>query len=235
MTGWLASITNLREARMALASGAHIIDAKNPHAGALGALDSATVRDIVAGVAGWAPVSATVGDFPSMEAELVSRAVAATAGTGVDYVKIGLFAAPGLDACLTALAPLARRYRLVAVLFADQWPDFTLLGRLAGLGFHGAMLDTAGKSGGGLLVHQSPNRLADFVTRARGLGLLCGLAGSLGVEDIPRLLPLAPDYLGFRGALCEARARTRGLSQQALDAVARAMLQHPVQHPARAA
>lgn len=225
MTGWLASITTVQEARMALASGAHIIDAKNPHAGALGALDSALVKDIVAAVAGRVPVSATVGDFPEMDAGQVSQAVAATAATGVDFVKIGLFNAPGLDACLTALAPLARRYRLVAVLFADQSPDFSLLSRLAALGFHGAMLDTADKAGGGLLKHQTLDQLMQFVMRTHGLGLLSGIAGSLRKEDIPYLLPLAPDYLGFRGALCEGQTRTRGLNPQALGGVAQAMLQ----------
>ena len=34
-------------------------------------------------------------------------------------------------------------------------------------------------------------------------GLLTGLAGSLEAADVPRLLLLAPDYLGFRGALCD--------------------------------
>ena len=38
MTGWLASITDIDDARQVLAAGANIIDAKNPHAGALGAL-----------------------------------------------------------------------------------------------------------------------------------------------------------------------------------------------------
>lgn len=230
MTGWLASVTGVEEASMALAAGADIIDAKNPHAGALGALDGNTVEAIVAAVAGRVPVSATVGDFPDMDPGQVLQAVAATGATGVDYVKIGLFAAPWLDECLAALAPVAHQYRLVAVLFADRSPDFALLGRLADSGFRGAMLDTAGKTGGGLLEHQSMDRLKDFVTRARGLGLLCGLAGSLARQDIPRLLPLAPDYLGFRGALCDSRVRTRGLSPQALEELARAM--SPVRAPA---
>lgn len=229
MTGWLASVTTVREARMALASGAHIIDAKNPLAGALGALDSTMVADIVAAVAGKVPVSATVGDFPSMDAGRVSRAVDLTGSTGVDYVKIGLFAAPGLDACLSALGALAHHHRLIAVMFADQSPDIALLPRLADLGFQGVMLDTAGKGGGGLLDHQSLKQLAAFVQGARNLGLLCGLAGSLRQADIPRLLPLAPDYLGFRGALCEEQMRSRGLSLPALVAIAEAMRQPQVQ------
>ncbi|MDD4881240.1 MAG: (5-formylfuran-3-yl)methyl phosphate synthase, partial [Gallionellaceae bacterium] len=168
-------------------------------------------------------VSATIGDFPDMPAEAVTRAVTAMAGTGVDFVKIGLFPGPGLDPCLQALAPLARRQRLVAVLFADRVPDFRLPARLAGLGFAGVMLDTADKSAGGLLAHQSPARLAEFVALARRSGLLCGLAGSLKVADISHLLPFVPEYLGFRGALCHQHARTRSLDPAALASLGRAM------------
>jgi dihydroneopterin aldolase len=41
-----------------------------------------------------------------------------------------------------------------------------------------------------------------FVTQARTHGLTVGLAGSLTAADVPVLLPLAPDLIGFRGALC---------------------------------
>jgi dihydroneopterin aldolase len=34
---------------------------------------------------------------------------------------------------------------------------------------------------------------------------MVGLAGSLKAEDVPDLLTLAPDLLGFRGALCRGR------------------------------
>ena len=219
MTGWLASITGVDEARQAVAAGASIIDCKNPRAGALGALPDEIVRAVVAAVAGRASVSATVGDFPSMDPAVVRDAVVAMARTGVDYVKVGLFPSPELDACLAALEPIARRQPLVAVLFADRQPDFSLIPHLAALGFAGVMLDTAGKTGGGLLAHQSPDALADFVRQARRHGLLTGLAGSLKLADIDRLLPIEPDYLGFRGALCRDHARVAELDPAALAAV----------------
>ena len=51
-----------------------------------------------------------------------------------------------------------------------------------------------------------------------GEALLFGLAGSLREDDIEPLLPLRPDYLGFRGALTAGRGRDRPL---VFDAVAR--------------
>jgi uncharacterized protein (UPF0264 family) len=220
MTGWLASITDIDEARQVLAAGANIIDAKNPHAGALGALPLDTVRAIVDAVGGHVPVSATVGDFPDMDPHAVSHVVNMMGATGVDYVKLGLFPSPALHDCLEALRPICRDLRLVAVLFADRNPDILLADRLADLGFKGIMLDTMDKSAGGLLQHQSLESLASFVGKIRGLNLISGLAGSLRKADIPVLAPLAPDYLGFRGALCRHHARTTTLDSDAMKAIA---------------
>lgn len=223
MSAWLASVTNAAEARQVLAAGAAIIDAKNPHAGALGALPHEVVRSIVAAIEKRAPVSATIGDFPDMPASAVAQAVTEMAATGVEFVKIGLFPARGLMDCLDTLAPIAARRRLVAVLFADREPDFRLLPHLARHGFAGVMLDTANKTNGGLLQYQSPSRLAEFVALAKNFGLLTGLAGSLKRNDIPLLAPLGPDYLGFRGALCRQNARTEALDPDALTALGEAM------------
>lgn len=220
MTGWLASITDIDEARQVLAAGAHIIDAKNPHAGALGALPLDTVRAIVDAVDGQVPVSATVGDFPGMDPHAVAHAVNMMGATGVDYVKIGLFPSPALHDCLEALRPICRDSRLVAVLFADRSPDIQLADRLADLGFTGIMLDTMDKSAGGLLQHQSRENLASFVGKVRGLNLISGLAGSLRTTDIPILAPLASDFLGFRGALCRNHVRTTSLDVDAMTALA---------------
>jgi len=223
MTGWLASIVGVDEVRQVLAAGADIVDAKNPHAGALGALPHRTVRAIIDAVSDRVPVSATIGDFPAMHPATVCSAVAEMAATGVDYVKIGLFQSPALADCLQALAPLACRHHLVAVVFADLDPDFSLPARLAAHGFSGVMLDTADKHGGGLLAHQALPRLAEFVAQSRGYNLLTGLAGSLKLVDIPLLTTLNPDYLGFRGALCRGHTRTQALDPVAMAALAQAM------------
>jgi len=224
MTGWLASVTDADEALLVLAAGADIVDAKNPRAGALGALPLDTVRAIVNAVGGQAPVSATVGDFPNMEPHAVARAVDMMGATGVDFVKIGLFPAPALQDCLAALAPLCSQHRLVAVLFADRNPDIGPADRLAEYGFAGIMLDTLDKTAGGLLQHQPVARLARFVDHARQRGLISGLAGSLRATDIPILAPLGADYLGFRGALCRSHARTQSLDTEAMLAVSDAIV-----------
>ena len=218
MTGMLASVASADEAEIALDAGADIIDLKDPTRGALGALPAAIIGEAVARVVGRRTTSATAGDL-AMIPSVVDEAVARIGGLGVDIVKVGLFPGGDRHACLDALARHAERgMRLVAVMFADRSPDFDLIGRLRDRGFVGAMLDTADKRGGGLRRHLDDRALGEFVRRARACGLMSGLAGSLCLADIAPLLPLAPDYLGFRGALCAAGRDSR-LDPERLRAV----------------
>ncbi len=232
MTRLLASVASLKELTLAARGGADILDLKDPKAGALGAWPLDGIVHAVDTARQWlirAPLSATVGDLP-MAPAAVARRVAETWACGVDYVKIGLLPSGDPAGCVAALAPEARRgARIVAVLFADRWSDANhLLPDLARAGFTGAMLDTAGKAGGGLLRHKTLEEVARFLERARRLGLLTGLAGSLGRDDIPALLPLAPDYLGFRTALCAGADRGGALDPAALAAVRDAVPKQPL-------
>lgn len=218
MTKMLASVNGVEEAEIALAGGADIIDLKDPRAGALGAAATDVIRETIKAVAGRQPVSAVTGDLP-MEPELIRAKAEEIAATGVDYVKIGFFPSDNAAACAEALAPLAARTKLIAVLFADLEPDLGLLPVLARHGFHGAMLDTANKNGRRLLDHMPPERLHGFVDQCRALGLKVGLAGSLEAPDVPRLLPMTPDFLGFRGALCDQSRRTSGIELEAVQQI----------------
>jgi uncharacterized protein (UPF0264 family) len=221
MTGMLASVRNLAEARIALQTGADIVDLKAPEHGSLGALPAEDVGRIVAEMGGTVPVSATIGDLP-LDPDPICRAVLDMAAAGVDYVKIGMFRGGDWGSTLVTLAHLASRgTRLVAVLFADNLPDFDWIARLKKAGFAGVMLDTQDKASGPLTSLLDRPTLERFVDETREQGLLCGLAGSLRAQDIPELLSLGPDYLGFRGALCRAGRRTAEIDPAALAEVRR--------------
>src|SRR3954468_23666355 len=219
MTMMLASVRSLDEALLAIESGADLIDLKEPSQGALGALDHAAVRICVRAIGGRRPVSATIGDVPSMDPQAVTEAVECMAATGVDFIKIGFFFHPRGRDCVTALSKLARNVRLVAVLFADAPYDAGLTEVLSSNGFSGAMLDTAQKQGKTLRHWRTMPELGSFVNRVRNLKLLSGLAGSLRSEDIAPLLTLSPDYLGFRGALCPDWDRKKGLDGKAASRI----------------
>ncbi len=214
MTMLLASVNGPEEAAVVLAQGADIIDLKDATRGALGAVAPEMVSATVRAIAGRRPVSAVVGDLP-MAPALLTDAVRRMAETGVDYVKVGLFPGPGRAACIRALGSVAAAAKIIGVMFADGEPDNELVSLMAEAGFAGAMLDTAHKHEGRLLDRMDVARLRTFVGACRAHGLMAGLAGSLEAPDVPRLLLLEPDVLGFRGALCADRDRTARIDPDA--------------------
>lgn len=217
MTFMLASVTGPQEAEVVTRHGADIVDLKDVST-AFSAVAPAVVRATVDAVARRRPVSAVIGE-PAMEPAVIAGAAAAFAEAGARYIKIGLFTHARRSDCICALSPLARRSKLIGVMFADQGADATLLPLMAESGFAGVMIDTADKGGGRLLDHMDIAALGRFVDAAQAHGLMTGLAGSLEAPDIPRLLLLAPDVLGFRRALCVGEDRTSRIAADAVDIV----------------
>src|SRR4051812_511503 len=93
----LVSVANADEASAALAGGAHVIDAKNPSAGALGAVSVDVLREICATVAAARPpahpalpvplVTAAIGD--ATDEALTEETAAAYTAAGAALVKVG--------------------------------------------------------------------------------------------------------------------------------------------------
>ncbi|MSS75853.1 MAG: hypothetical protein EXR90_02940 [Methyloglobulus sp.] len=222
MTGMLASVNSAEEARLVLAENVDIIDLKNPALGSLGGLDIERVRKIVNIINGKRPISATVGDLP-MQPELIFKAVTEMAETGVNFIKIGFFASENQYQVIAKLALLTSKINLIAVLFADINPEFTIIEKLIAAGFKGIMLDTQDKTNGSLTEVMAKTEIARFVNQVKSTGTICGLAGSLRLEDIPMLLAYQPDYLGFRGALCDKHKRAGQLNVQSVQAIKQAI------------
>jgi FolB domain-containing protein len=215
MTLLLASVSGAEEAGVARANGADLIDLKDASKGALGAVAPDILRATVAAVGGRRPVSAVTGNLP-MDPDVIAAAVESAARAGVDYVKVGLFPGPRRQECIRALSSPARKTKIIGVMFADGGADQALVPIMAKSGFAGAMLDTAEKSNGRLLDHIDIAALRDFVGLCRKHGLMAGLAGSLEAPDVPRLLLLEPDVLGFRGALCVAHDRASRIDPESI-------------------
>jgi FolB domain-containing protein len=218
MTRMLTSVTGPQEAEIALAGGSDIIDVINPAADARGIPAAAVVRAIVQAVGGRRPVSTVAGDL-SMPAAGLQAAVRAFAATGVGTVRLGILPGEDVVGCIGALAEVAAGVRLVGVFPAEAAPDLSLLPVLRRGGFAGAMIDTRDKASGRLLDHLDLSRLLGFVEACHANGLDAGLAGSLEPPDVPRLLVLAPDLLGFRSALCNAGVRTGTLDLARVQAI----------------
>ncbi len=174
MTRMLVSVTGPDEAAIARDGGADLIE--------LAEADPVALRATAARLAGWRDLGASAASL---------AAAAPLLAAGAAWVRV-----PATEPSVPQGA------RVIGVLFADRAPDFGVLPALAAAGFAGVMLDTAEKGRGRLLSLCDLPTLARFVALCRAARLSCGFAGGLEPPDVPRLLRLAPDLLGFRGALC---------------------------------
>ncbi len=197
----LVSVRTVAEAALAAANGADFIDLKEPRAGALGGLPVALIGDIVAALraAGCTlPVSATIGDRPMHALDAILAQARAVAACGVDYVKVGIERGDGAAEVLQALSALP--FAVVPVFIADRGLDLDLVA--GALQFPALMADTADKMSGSLFDCAGSAELRRFVALARSRGALVGLAGALRLPHLPQLAALAPDFAGFRSAVC---------------------------------
>jgi (5-formylfuran-3-yl)methyl phosphate synthase len=225
MTLMLASVVDAAEAELALKGGADVIDFADPGAGALGALPIEAIGKGVEAIGKRRRVSAALG-APPYEAQALTARARALKKAGVDWIRFAAVAG-ALDRLESALRPLAQDIGLFGVLLADQTPDFGLVARMAAIGFKGAFLDVDKTSGKRLLDALAPHEIAAFSALCRAHGLLSCLAGSLQPPDVPRLMLVEPDVLGFRSAL-SARGRHGG----PLDAGRIALIRDLVPHEA---
>jgi uncharacterized protein (UPF0264 family) len=204
----LVSVASPADAAAALAGEADLIDAKDPAAGALGAVSPETLREIHATVAGARPVTAALGD--AADEEEVERAAREFAAAGALFVKVG-FAGVRSVARAASLAAAAVRgagtSAIVVVAYADAARAGSLLPEevldvAARVDARGLLLDTADKSGAGLCGLESPLALARLVDDAHAAGLFVALAGKLEAEDLPLVRDTGADIAGVRGAAC---------------------------------
>ena len=213
MTRLLVSVRSVAEALLAARGGADFIDLKEPSDGALGGLPTETIAEVVTALREHGitlPVSATIGDLALHDLAAILERVKAVAACGVDYVKVGIERAPQAPAVLDALAACGAR--IVPVFIVDRGLDFAHLDHACTLLFPGLMVDTADKLSGSLFDVMPGTAVRRFVSRVRGAGTgpLVGVAGALRLSHVPLLRTLAPDFAGFRSAVCNG-ARTGAL------------------------
>lgn len=234
----LVSVRNAEEARVALAGGAEIIDAKEPAAGGLGPVDPATLRAIRDVVPASVPLSAALGDIRT-EGEV--RLTLARQLPVLDFAKVGF---AGVDdprllrhLLAAARAALPPATALVAVTYADWFraqalPPEAVAATLPP-GVAGLLVDTARKDGGTLFDQMTVDRLGTLRRSLAESGRWLALGGSLGPELLPAALATGASICGVRGAVTlggregtidleRVRSFGRELERQRASAVTRA-------------
>src|SRR5262245_7139563 len=207
----LVSVSSALDAAAALAGGADLIDAKDPAAGALGAVSLDQFYRIVGAVAGARPVTAALGDV--WDEAVIERSAGAFAAAGAAFVKIGFAGIAGVDRALTLIAATVRGVAqdncgVVAVAYADadrasSLTPVRLVEIAARARAAGVLLDTFDKAGGGLRDLIAPRDLGAWVSAAHDAGRFAAVAGKLTAADLPFVRDAGADIAGVRGAACE--------------------------------
>jgi uncharacterized protein (UPF0264 family) len=206
----LVSVATADDARTAVEGGADIVDAKDPTAGALGAVSLERFAEIRDAVSGARPLTAALGDAETEEA--VARDCRAYAERGAWLVKVGLLGTTAIARASSLLTAAVHAVRntdtgVVAVAYADGDPGATLRPRAvidaaARAGARGVLLDTMDKTGPGLLGVMSAPDLKEWIQAGRSAGLLVAVAGRLTGDDVAAVAGLGVDVAGVRGAAC---------------------------------
>ena len=229
----LVSVANAHEAEAALAGGADIIDAKNPSAGALGAVPRPVFREIrsVVGIA--RPVTAALGD--ASDGVAIERAAREAAGAGARFVKVGFAGIESASRIAEILAAAVFGSRavsvektgVVAAAYADasrvntiEFEDLLEAAVLGGA--EGVLVDTADKRGPGLRQLVEASTLARWVADAHDAGMFIAVSGKLTANDLSFALDSGADIAGVRGAAC-LHGRTSAISAERVRLLARAL------------
>lgn len=212
----LVSVRSAEEAREAVAGGADIVDAKEPAHGALGAVEPAVLQAIAAVVPAEMPLSLALGDCHRPEEGVASvRAAIELLGPAraERYLKLGFHGVTDpevLDEIVGAAVAAAAGsgFGIVAAAYADHavtgGPALeTVTAAAARHRAAGVLVDTWGKDGGSLLDRIEADALRQWAARARSLGLLTAVAGSLTLESVAQVVDSGADVVGVRGAACD--------------------------------
>jgi (5-formylfuran-3-yl)methyl phosphate synthase len=220
----LVSVTDAAEARVAVKGGVDIIDVKNPAEGSLGAPAPGVIERVREAVPAEHPVSAAIGDLPGLPGTAALAAVGA-ARCGAEYVKVGLWGTPTVEAAVAVLRAVREAVDGGAVVIAAAYADAERVpagplppgavvetARRAGVG--GCLLDTAIKDGRGLFEWLSPEALRALVADAHDAGLDVALAGGLRAEQLWLVRETGADIAGVRAAACRDGNRTAPLDAE---------------------
>ncbi len=213
MTRLLVSVRSAPEATAALRGGADLIDVKEPRHGSLGAAEARVWQEVAQEMGGEVPLSAALGELAEATPDICANL--ASVEPAFQFAKFG-FSNCAEHADWQAkweqlIAQLPSTVAPVAVIYAD----WKLAGApqpldiLAAAREHSpvVLIDTFTKDGRGLLDFLPLSRLEPLVQQIHQSGLRVVLAGSLTRRVIQELLPLHPDYVAVRGAVCAGNRR----------------------------
>jgi uncharacterized protein (UPF0264 family) len=244
----LVSVRNQEEAIAAIQGGADIIDVKEPHHGSLGRAATNVIRSIADMLRlshRTIRLSVALGELTELTAagnltrHEISISLAPRSGS---FLKIGLAGTASQNAggwqnqLLSIREEIGFSNRWVAVAYADHIraaspTPLEICEFAIHSGCHAFLIDTFVKDSHTLTSWLSDAQLSTLIQRARAAGLVVALAGSVSANDLLRLIPLGPDLIAVRGAVCEGTSRLSSVSADRVADFRRAMRESSAASP----
>jgi len=220
----LVSPKNVQEAEVTINSKVDYIDCKNPKEGSLGANFPWIIKSMKNLIPANSTqlLSATIGNFPNLPGS-ASLAALGAAVSGADIIKVGLKGPKNEEQGIRLMKKVVKAVKsyneaiiVVAAGYADRRrmktsPEFLMLPTIASQsGADIAMLDTYYKDGKCLFDFLEIDQLLKFKEKAESVNLKIALAGSLKLEDLPKIKQISPEIIGVRSVVCEGFDRNNG-------------------------
>jgi len=220
----LVSPRDISEAKTVVSCGVPYIDCKNPKEGSLGANFPWIIKKMKEIIPNNSSqlLSAAIGDFADLPGS-ASLAALGAAVSGADIIKVGLKGPSNEKQGIKLMKKVVKAVKeynkdiiVVAAGYADRTrmktsPMFLDIPAIAAnSGANIAMLDTFIKDGKCIFDFLNVDQLIQFKENAKEANIEVALAGSLKMDDIPKIKEISPDIIGVRSAVCEGFDRNNG-------------------------
>jgi len=140
---------------------------------------------------------------------------------GYKFIKVGLFDNSSLKYHQEFLNKMTfTKAEPVCVLFADKTFNFENLRKVIEIGYKAVMIDTCLKINKTVEL-LSYEKLMSFVSYCEERNVICGISGSVTIQDLSYLIKIHPNFIGLRGQLCTSQRRRSKLDRQQLSIVLR--------------
>ena len=212
----LVSIKDIHEANIIKDLKIDIIDLKEisePPMGFVGVKKIQAIKKILPNTI----MSVTMGNSRNPYSKKIIEIANEVVSSGINYMKIGLFSESQIINHEKFLKEIdLNGCKPVCVILIDDTKDIRYLDRISEIGYKGVMLDTINKKQSRVFDQLSQKECMSFVRESRKLGMTSGLAGSLTLSDLSKLSKINPDFIGFRGQLCEKQSNRFSLDRNAV-------------------